>query len=172
MKAFIRRSWRKFVCSASQMYALICRPLFYFCFAVSLAPGVLLGALLGWKAIFFPAAMPQIIWGLFLPLWFLFSCTLPALCACTTLALPAKYSGRALMRLAPVYTMQLLFAYAWALFLLYRFPLLFCVLSAASAAVSALLCVRYSAVFGIGCGMFMLFSGIWDVFLVFFSAGF
>ena len=172
MKTFIRKTHRQLLCSAAYLYQLICKPLFYFCFLSATAPAILLAILLGWKAAFFPASMPQLLWILFLPLWLLFSCVMPALCASAVLAMPPGISGRCASQLTPIFTLQILLAFAWALFLLYRFPPLFCMLSAAVCAIAALLCVRYCARLGAFAACSMLCVGLWNVLLVFLCARF
>ena len=172
MIRFLRRCRRKFFCSAAQLYSLLCRPLFFFCFLLSFTPGVLLTCLLAWKAMFFPAAMPHLLWLLFLPAWLFFSCSIPSLCASAALAMKAPYSFRCLTVLVPICTMQLLLSFSWSLFLLYHLPPLFCVLSAAICSISGLLCFRYASKLCPPVGSLMLLFGLWNVCLLFLSADF
>ena len=172
MKQLFLRPYRKLISSSAQLLSILCRPLFFFCFIISLTPGVLLAFLLGWKVMFFPAAMPHLPWICFLPVWLLFSCAIPALCASAVLAMPAHLSGRCLTVLVPVCTMQLLLAFSWSLFLLYHLPPLFCMLSSLLCTVSGFFAFRYAARLGTPVGALMLIFGLWNVFLIFLCAGF
>ncbi len=170
MKTPFRRSGLRLLCSFAQLYAVLKKPLFFFCFLLPCAPSVLLASLVGWKAMFFPAAMPAFCWWILLPLWFVFSCAAPALCAAAVLSMPGEHCGRCLSVFVPVCTMQLLLAFLWALLLLYRAPALLCLLTAAAAAIAALLCTGYAMRLCLGLGILWIVSGIWNTFLVFLSA--
>ena len=172
MKQLFRRCSRKFIASTAQLCSLLCRPLFFFCFLLSLTPGILLASLLGWKAMFFPAAMPHLPWILFLPVWLILSCGIPSLSASVVLAMPSYLTGRCLTVLVPVCTMHLLLAFSWSLFLLYHLPPLFCMLAALVSAVSGLLAYRHASRLGAPIGGLMLIFSLWNSCLVLLSFGF
>ena len=169
---FCRRIRRTLICSFTQLSSELSKPLLLFCFLTGCLPGLLLAVLLGWKAMFFPTAVPQIWWGLFLPLWFLFSCMLPSFCASALLSSRCGVTKRGLFPLVPVCTMQLLFAYLWALMLLYRMPPLFCMAAALVCAVSALLSVCTAVRWYPALGFLLLICGVWNALLVFLCADF
>jgi len=66
---FCRRMHRYLFCSFHPLFSALSRPLFFFCFLLAVSPGILLASLLGWKALFYPAAMPHFCRGIFLLLW-------------------------------------------------------------------------------------------------------
>ncbi len=158
--------------SASSLCSVLSIPLFWFCLLTAVAPGMLLGCLLGWKALFFPAAMPGFVRMLFLPLWLLLSCAAPAVCASAVLSARRGICIGQTTTVTAICTMQLLLSFFWALCLLYCMPVFFCVLSCAVCAVSALLLVRYLWRWYPILGMLMLISGIWNALLVFLCADF
>ncbi|MBE6657772.1 MAG: hypothetical protein E7604_04920 [Ruminococcaceae bacterium] len=172
MKTIVRRCTRVLLCSLGDLYAILSKPLFFFCFLIAVSPGLMLAFLLGWKALFFPASMPALLWGLFLPAWLICSCGIPALCSAAVLAMPPRFFGHGPCIFVPVCTMQLLLAFLWALMLLYRFPPLCCVLSALLCAISSLLCIGFASRLAAGLGLFMFLGGGWNVLLVFLSTGF
>lgn len=163
---------RTAVGSVNGLLSVLSLPLFVFCVLISVSPGLLLGCMLGWKAFFFPASMPSIIWGLFLPLWVLLSCIPSALCASAMLSVKRCFCVRQTAVAVPVCTMQLLLSYFWALCLLYRMPMFLCVLCSVICAVSALLLVRFLWKWYPILGVFMLIGGIWNTLLVFLCADF
>ena len=163
---------RAAVTSFCTLLSALSLPLFLLCVSVSVSPGLLLGCMLGWKAIFFPASVPSLAWGLFLPLWTVLSCAVPALCASAMLSVRHGFCVRQTAFAVPVCTMQLLLACLWALCLLYRMPMPLCVLSCVICAVSALLLVRLLWKWYPMLGILMLIGGIWNVFLVFLCADF
>ncbi len=163
---------RAVIGSVSGLCSVLSVPLFIFCLLTAVSPGLLLGCMLGWKAFFFPAAMPALIWMFFLPLWLLGSCAVPAVCASAILAARRTFCLRQMTTALPICTMQLLLSYFWALCLLYRMPPFFCMLSCAVCAVSALLLVRYLWRWFPILGTLMLIGGIWNVLVVFLCADF
>lgn len=172
MKTILAHTARKMRCSAGQLYMMLSKPLFFFCMLIAVLPGILLALLLGWKLLFFPASMPDALRGLFLPVWLTLSCGIPALCAAAILALPGLCGKRYLTVHAPIFTMQLLLGYLWALMVLYRFPPLFCMLSALLCGVSSLLSVKRISGLNSLLGCLTFLFGIWNIFLLFLSAGF
>ena len=172
MKFLLRRAYRSQLCSLGQLIGSVSIPLFVFCMVLAILPGVLLSALLVWKALFFPTVMPRLLWGIFLPLWLLLSCMIPAFCAASSLAVHSPACSSRMCIWIPISVMHLLLAFLWALFLLYGLPSLFCMLSAGICAISALVCVRAAAKQHLCIGTAMLIFGIWNVFLVFLCADF
>ena len=172
MKFLLRRAYRSLLCSISLLTGSLSMPLFLLCMVLAILPGILLSALLGWKALFFPTVMPHLPWAFFLPMWILFSCMLPAFCAASTLADRCTVSRHWMCTLVPISVMQLLLSFLWALFLLYGMPSLLCMLSAGICAISALIFVRPAAKQYLCIGAILLIDGIWNVFLVFLCADF
>lgn len=167
-----RRMNRFLFGSFHQLFSGLSLPLFLFCFLLSVSPGILLASLLCWKALFFPAAVPHLCRGIFLPVWLLCSCGIPAFCASAALSARKEYSMRRLSATVPIGTMQLLLAFLFALWILYRMPPFFCMLSAAVSAVSALLSACFTAKWQSGITILMLIGGIWNTLLVFLCADF
>ena len=167
-----RRLHRHLFCTFHPLFSALSRPLFFFCFLLAVSPGILLASLLGWKALFFPAAVPHLLWGIFLPLWLMLSCGIPALCASAVLSARRELCIRQMSVTVPICTMQMLLAFLFALWILYRMPPFFCMLTSAVCAVSALLSVRFAAKWQRGLGVLMLIGGIWNTLLVFLCADF
>ncbi|MGM9626311.1 MAG: hypothetical protein ACI3XM_11470 [Eubacteriales bacterium] len=142
------------------------------CFAAALLPAFLLSALIAWKAVFFPAALPKVIWGLFLPLWILFSAVPPALTAAVLLSFPAGQIRCVMRILLPACTLLVLLSDLYVLLLLYHITYFLCVLCAAVMAAVSLLCVFHAWRLSMITGLLMLFSCFWNCMLFFISVGF
>lgn len=142
------------------------------CFAAALLPSFLLSALIAWKAVFFPAALPKLIWGMFLPLWILFSSVPPALTAAVLLSFPAGQVRCVMRILLPACTLLVLFSDLYVLLLLYHITYFLCVLCAAVMAAVSLLCVFHAWRLSMITGLFMLLSCFWNCMLFFISIGF
>lgn len=170
---FLRRTVsRCIIASASALTASLSVPRFLFCMLTAMSPGILLACLLGWKAFFFPASMPGVVWILILPLWLALSCGIPSVCAAAVLSARRCISAGFLAVQTPLCTMQLLLSYLWALCLLYRMPTPLCVFCCCVCAVSALLNVRALWRWYPILGALMLIGGIWNTLLVFLCADF
>ncbi len=169
---FHRRAFSRCIAaSAGALSASLSAPLFLLCVSAAISPGILLACLLGWKAFFFPASMPGVVWILFLPMWLILSCGIPSVIAAALLSARCICTGW-LAVLIPVCTAQLLLSYLWALCLLYRMPMPLCVFSCAVCAVSALLNVRALWRWYPILGTLMLIDGVWNTLLVFLCADF
>lgn len=139
------------------------------CFITALLPTVLLSALLLWKAFFFPAALPKLLWGIFLPIWVLFSSVPPAFVCAVLLSFPAGQVRCVFRILLPACTLLLLLSCMFSLFLLYHTAYFLCVFCAALLTFVSLFCIPYAYRLSQITGGIMLISTVWN-FTVFFIA--
>lgn len=157
-----RRRFRRLCHTVAAMTDGVSKPCFFCCLLPASASGFLPALLLLWRAVWFPAAVPDLWWWLFLPLWLLFSCILPALTASAVLS-----SRRAVhdCMLGFLCTVQLLLAHSWALCVLYGFPALLLSVISLTAAAVCLLSLPHAFRFADGAAVLCGAGALWDLYL-------
>ena len=165
MKSRFRRNAHSIRCMLQMPYHDVSIPLFVLCMIPACTGGILLAVLTAWKAVFFPAAVPNLLWWIFLPVWLTVSCFIPAGIASCILS-SRNHTLRSLhAHLCTACTAELLLAHLWTLTVLYRFPPLFCMIISISAALLSLFSLPASFRFCDGAGLLNGIYAVWNLYL-------
>ena len=165
MKPPCRRNTNRIRCMLTAMFEDISLPLFMLCLIPACSTGFLLALLLAWKAAFFPAAVPHLLWWLFLPLWLSLSCFLPSVIASCILSSRNHHQLYRHAHLCTACTAELLLAHLWTLTVLYRFPPVICMAVSAGISIVCLFSLPASFRFCDGAGVLTGLCAIWNLYL-------